>query len=529
MKGQDSTPLFWYPVSKLERVLITTMVMVGFFMAILDTTIVDVVLPKMMGPLSTDLYGIQWVVTSYMTAAAVGLIFVVSLAPWIGYGRTFNIGLAIFTIASFFCANANSLGEMILWRIIQGFGESFITASAQTILIAVYPPEKRGLAMGIFGLGVSFAPALGPTLGGFITEHFSWRWIFYINVPTGIINFLAVLLMLPKDIGKTGKFLFNFRSYTFLSIATVSLLILLSKGQQLGWFQSDLIGYLAFILVISFLLYFISELTSRTPLLDLTIYLIPEFGLTMGFHFFTLGFSMYQVFYLLPLYYENIKGLTTLQTGIHMLAFAAFIGTFSLISGYLSDRIRPERILVFSFIVYTITALLLLPRLEYYTPSLHAALYTVPMGIAMGTFFAPITRITLSNLGPRTGLGVVLLHYQRFIGASFGTAIATNNLEKLKNFYFEQIGIFQNQIYTKWTLSKAYNIADKFFDNKTAYLKTYALTKKAQEIMASSWAFQEVFKRSYFFALIGAIMLFILITRNYLISRQTQKVYSSNS
>ncbi len=506
--------LFYYPVSKLERVLITLMIMVGFFMAILDTTIVDVVLPKMMGPLSTDLYGVQWVVTSYMTAAAVGLIFVVSLAPWIGYGRTFNVGLAIFTVASFFCANANSLGEMILWRVIQGFGESFITASAQTILIAVYPPEKRGLAMGIFGLGVSFAPALGPTLGGFITEHFSWRWIFYINVPTGIINFIAVLMMLPKDIGKTGKFSFNFRSYIFLSVATISLLILLSKGQQLGWFQSDFIAYLAFASGISFLLYFISELASRTPLLDLSIYLIPEFGLTMGFHFFVLGFSMYQIFYLLPLYYENVKGLTTLQTGLHMLAFAAFIGTFSLISGYLSDKIRPERILVFSFTVYSITALFLLPKLEYYTPSWRAAMLTIPVGIAMGTFFAPITRITLSNLGPKTGLGVVLLHYQRFIGASFGTAIATNTLEKVKNFYIEQIGIVQNQIYTKLVLSNPYQLMDKFFTDRIAYLKSYALLKKLQELMATSWAFQEVFRRSYYFALIGASLLFILIIRN---------------
>ncbi|MEO0278488.1 MAG: DHA2 family efflux MFS transporter permease subunit, partial [candidate division WOR-3 bacterium] len=329
MAGATTTN-FYYHVSTLERILITFMVMVGFFMAILDTTIVDVVLPKMMGPLSTDLYGIQWVITSYMTAAAVGLIFVVSLAPWIGYGKTFNIGLVTFTIASFFCASASSLPEMIFWRIIQGLGESFITASAQTILIAIYPPEKRGLAMGIFGLGVSFAPALGPTLGGFITEHFSWRWIFYINIPVGIINSIAAFLLLPKDLGKImDKFLFNFRSYVFLSTATVSLLILLSKGQQLGWFQSDLIATLLFIAIISFLVYFVSEITSKRPLLDLSIYLIPEFGLTMGFHFFTLGFSMYQIFYLLPLYYENVKGLTTLQTGIHMLAFAAFIGTFS--------------------------------------------------------------------------------------------------------------------------------------------------------------------------------------------------------
>ncbi|RUM88988.1 MAG: MFS transporter [Thermodesulfatator sp.] len=504
---------FYYPVSTLDRVLITFIVMVGFFMAILDTTIVDVVVPKMMGPLSTDLYGIQWVVTAYMTAAAVGLIFVVSLARAIGYARTFLFGLALFTFSSAMCGTSHSLASMVFWRSAQGLGESFITASAQTILLAVYPRERHGLAMGIFGLGVSFAPALGPTLGGFLTEHLSWRWVFYVNLPVGILNILAGLFFLPRGIGRTGRFEFNPVSYIFLSTFTVSLLVLLAKGQQLGWFQSRLIGLLGFVAALSLLAYLLSELLSRRPLLDLSIYLIPTFGLTMAYHFFVLGFSMYQVFYLLPLYYENLKGLTTFQAGLHMLAFAAFIGLFSVISGALSDRFRPEYLLMTSFLIYSVCSLFLLPRLNYYTPAFLAALYTVPVGIAMGTFFPPLTRITLSGLGPRTGLGVVLLHYQRFIGGSFGTALATNTLTYRTDFHFQELTALQNPVLVEGVIRKGKAFLEPLFPSGLALHKAQALFFKVERLYAASWAFEDTFRRTYYWALLGAIFLFILFFR----------------
>ncbi|OAQ20953.1 DHA2 family efflux MFS transporter permease subunit [Thermosulfurimonas dismutans] len=517
------TQSFYYPVSPLDRVLITFIVMTGFFMAILDTTIVDIVVPKMMGPLSTDLYGIQWVITAYMTAAAVGLIFVVSLAPRIGYAWTFLSGLTLFTLSSAMCGLAGSLPSMVFWRVMQGLGEAFIAASAQTILLAVYPPERQGLAMGIFGLGVSFAPALGPTLGGFLTEHLSWRWVFYINLPVGVLTLVAGLFFLPRAIGRTGRFEFNPISYIFLTAFTISLLVLLSKGQQLGWFQSTVIGTLAFVSALALVAYLISELLSRKPLLDLSIYLIPEFGLTMAYHFFVLGFSMYQIFYLLPLYYENLKGLTTFQAGLHMLAFASCIGLFSVISGALSDRFKPEYLLVASFFIYSFVSVFLLPRLNYYTPAFTAALYTVPLGMAIGTFFPPLTRITLSNLGPRTGLGVVLMHYQRFIGGSFGTAIATNTLTYRTDFHFQEITGLQNRVLFEKAIQKGTAFLEPFFPSELAIRKAKALMFKVESLYAASYAFQDTFRRTYYFALLGAVFLFILFFRNLYRSYQARR------
>ncbi len=523
---------FHQRITRVERILITIIVMVGFFMAILDTTIVDIVVPKMMGPLSTDLYGIQWVITSYMMAAATGLLFTENFARFIGYPYTFITGLGIFTISSFFCGTAQNLPQMIFFRVVQGLGEAFIAASAQTILIASYPPQRRGLAMGIFGLGVSFAPALGPTLGGFITEHLSWRWIFFVNIPVGILNFIAALLYLPKELGRSKVFQFNYLSYLFIAVATTSLLIMLSKGQQLGWFQSDQILILLFVSLIGFVLYLLSELLSKKPLINLSIYKIPEFGLPMGMHFFTLGFGMYQIFYLLPLYYENLKGLTTFQAGVHILVFACFIGTFSVISGYLSDRFAPGRILLFSSLIFIFTSYYLIPQLNYYTPAWKSSLLCIPLGISMGTFFAPLTAISLRKLGPLTGLGVVLMHYQRFVGGSFGTALATNHLEYYTNENFLRITELQNYGIVKQFLQEKTYFAEKFFPGELAEKKVSALLYKAQYVQALSWGFQETFRAVAFWGLLGFLFLlalFLLKSRGFLKVRDTIKLFKAKS
>ncbi|RLF49247.1 MAG: MFS transporter [Thermoplasmata archaeon] len=502
-------------ISTKERIFITISVMIGTFMAILDTTIVDVVLPKMMGPLSTDLYGIQWVITSYMIAAATALLFVENFSKYIGYSYTFIIGMAIFTFASFFCASATSLAQMITFRSIQGMGEAFIMASAQTILILTYPPEKRGTALGIYGLGVSFAPALGPTAGGFITEHLNWRWVFYINVPIGILNIISSFLVLPKFLGKEKIFHFNFISYLFIALATIFLLIMLSKGQQYGWFQSIFIIKCLFISLISFSLFFASEIWasihSKNTLINWKIFKFPEYSWSMGFYFFILGFVLYQIFYLLPLYYENLKGLTTFQTGLHMLPPAMLIGTCSITAGILSDKFSPSIILVIDWFLLLIITFFIIPKLNYYTPAYKAVILTLPLGISVGIFFSPLTTLAMRNLGKFTGLGVALMHYIRFLGGSFGTAIATNHLERNTKEFFLRINELQNWTYVKHFIYSKVFLIDKFFPLELSIKKSKALLYHAQYIQALSWSFQETFRTIGFWALIAGIFLTGLI------------------
>jgi DHA2 family multidrug resistance protein len=406
---------------------------------------------------------------------------------------------------------AGTLTEMIGSRVVQGFGESFIMASAQTILFAIYPPKKKGLAMGIYAMGVSFAPSLGPTVGGWITDHLSWRWVFFINLPVGLMNFVAGFFFLPMVVRHREKLRFNFVSYILIGSCTASLLILLSKGQQLGWGQSSLIVGLSFAAAIFFLLYLLSEIFSEHKLIDPAIFKHREYTLSMGFYFTTMGLSIYQLFYMLPLYYETLKMLTTFQTGLHMLAFAIFIAMVSPLAGVLSDRFGAQKVLVGSATIYLITSYFLIPSLNYYTPSVRAAILTIPLGISLGAFFAPVSALALGKLGNQTAQGVSLMHYLRFLGGSLGTAIATNHLEKSQALHFENIGLLQNHAYiNQWLAQRAVEL-ERYFPPGLAETKARILLGTAQGLQARSFAFQDAFRNGFIFAVIGTFFLALLI------------------
>ncbi len=499
-------------ISLVERSFLTVIIIVGVFMAILDTTIVEVIVPKIMAPLSTDLYGVQWVITSYMIAAATGLLLVENLSKTFGLKMVFLAGLVLFTSASFMCGHAKSLAEMVSFRTAQGLGEAFIVATAETMLFTIYPPERRGTAMGIYALSVSFAPALGPTLGGYITEHLNWRYVFFINVPTGILNILAAFLFIPKIMKRREKFGLNFASFFFVSLATIALLTLLSKGQQKGWFQSMFITKLAIVSASSYLIYAICEILSKKPLVDFSIFKLLEFRSAMGIYFFILGLCMYQIFYLLPLYYEKLRFLSTLSTGLHLMPMALTVGLFSIISGILSDKIGSEKVLVASAIILIWGIYFVLPCLDYYTPKLKSTIITLPFGIGIGMFFAPITTLALRNLGDKTNLGVSLMHYIRFVGGSFGTALATNTFQKRIAFHYDEICALQNRnlFYVNKLVYLWQSKISLIFHHNLAVCKAKALLGYAIKIQAMSFSFQDTFRRSIVYALIGCFFLLLL-------------------
>lgn len=498
-------------ISGLERGIITVIVMVGAFMAILDTTIVDIIVPKITAPLQTDYYGVQWVITAYMMASATMLI----LAEWLdknfGLRKIYILGVAVFTLASFWCGVSSSLEEMITARALQGVGEAFIMATSQTILFSVYPPEKKGIAMGIFGLGVSFAPSIGPTLGGYITEYLDWRWVFFINVPFGILTVISAIFFLPETSLKRVKESLNFISFGLLSTFTISTLILLSKGQQYGWFNSDLIVYLFIISIFALLLYLLSELISKKPLIDFSIFKDKNFFVGLSVYFLLLGFSMYQIFYLIPIYFENLKQLSTLEAGIHILGMAFFIALFSPIAGLLSDKIGEKYVLYMAGILYILSALVILPSLDYFTPSIKGALMLIPLGTSMGMFFAPATTLALRNLGEKTSLGTGLLHYSRFIGGSFGTAIATNNLYKYSYEHFDGVTQMQETGFISQKLAEFKAMFLESFDMEKAEKLSNALLYKLQSLYALSWSFQDTFFIAGLWGVLGALPLLILV------------------
>ncbi len=498
----------------MERALPTFIVIVGTFMAILDTTIVDIALPKMIAPLKTDLYGIQWVVTAYMIAAAVSLSFLEWFERVIGLKLMYVIGIFLFALSSYLCGISTELYQMIIFRSLQGVAEALIMVSAQAILFAIYPPEKRGFAMGIFSLGVSFAPAVGPTLGGWLTEHINWNWIFFINVPIGFFLTLASIFFLQVPQKKEKIPPFNFLSFGFISLATIFTLIVLSKGQQYGWFTSNFIAFLSLGAVISYVAYLITDLGSKNRLVELSVFKSLNFTVAFLVFMFVLGFSMYAIFYALPLYFEFLKGLSTFTTGLLLLPFAFSIGLFSIVAGALSDRWSPVGTLFIAVVVYMVSIYGFFVHFDLYTPKAQASLELTLMGAGMGLFFAPITLIALRGLEHKTILVISLLDYIRFIGGSFGTALATNILKGNASFHYDEISTLQGR---SWNLveQKLESLAHHFLAGshslQEALLKANYAVAQLKAKLALSYAFQDLFVWCGIFSIVGIIPIAFLI------------------
>ena len=487
-------------LSKFNFIISVVLVIIGAFMAVLDTTVVDIIIPKLRGPLSTDLYGVQWVITAYMLSAAVALLIVEWVLKHYGYKWVFVIAVGIFTLASFMCGISNSLGFIIFARTIQGFAEAFIMVTAQAILFSIFPPEKKGIAMGVFALGVAFAPAIGPTLGGYLTEYFGWRSVFFVNVPIGIILVVFSSLILTET-GIKEKYPLNFLSVVFLSIFTLALLIILSKGQQYGWFKSKFIVYLAFIAWGGFLAFVINEYYSKIRLFTYSLFKNPYYTLGILIYFVLLGFSMYQYFYLVPIYYEQIKGLNSIQTGLGVLGFGIWIGIVSLVAGFLSDKFSPVPVLFVGAIVYLFSSYFF-TTLNYYTPFYEAVIKTMPFGIAMGLFFAPITTLVMQNAGKKIEQAITTMDYVRFIGGSFGTAIATNNMIFYKNKEFDGMVILQNRDILEELLEKLAHLIGP---------ASKALFMRVEAFFSFDYGFKYVWMDAGFWGVIGSVFVFSLL------------------
>ncbi|VAW33878.1 Efflux pump transporter (MSF type) of tripartite multidrug efflux system in Aquificae, partial [hydrothermal vent metagenome] len=229
------------------------------------------------------------------------------------------------------------------------------------------------------------------------------------------------------------------------------------------------------------------------------------------FYFLVMGLAIYQLFYLLPLYYETVKHLGTFDTGIHMLTFAIFIAILSPVAGILSDRFGPPKVLVVSTIIFLITSFYLIPSLNYYTPSVRAAIITIPLGIALGSFFAPVSAMALGNLGSQTSQGVSIMHYFRFLGGSLGTAIATNTLEFRQAVHYDGIGILQNHDYVLNFINSTGHKLTAFMPADLATARGYGFLARVQNLKALSLSFQDTFRHTSLFGALGSIFLILLI------------------
>lgn len=411
--------------------LIALAVMLAPFMEVLDTSVANVALPHIGGNLSATPEEATWVLTSYLVSNAIILPMTGWLGNYFGRRRLFLLCVMLFTFASVLCGMATSLSFLIAARILQGLGGGAMVPIAQAILLESFPVSKRGAAMAAFSMGIIVAPILGPTLGGWITDNYSWRWIFYINLPVGILAFLLgeELIEDPPYIGRNKRASVDFAGFALLAIWLGTLQIILDQGQEKDWFASDLICWLGAISAVSMIVFLIWELRVEHPVVDLRV--LGNRNFSTGLLLITMvGVVLYGTTAAIPIYLQTLMGYTALGSGLTLSprGLAAFVTTIMM--GRLVGRVRNRYLLMIGFALVAESSFML-GNINLSTDMAHVIWPSVVNGIGISFIFVPLTTSAVAymrqdQMGNATGL----YNLMRNIGGSLGIALVTTMLAR---------------------------------------------------------------------------------------------------
>ncbi len=325
---------------RANRWAVLVIIVAGTFMAILDANVVNVALPYMMSTFGVDREQIEWVATGYMLASAVVMPLVGWMASQMSYKSIYLGCLSLFTVGSFACAFSWSFSSLIAFRIIQALGGGAIQPIGMAIVAELFEPHERGKALGIYGTGIMVGPALGPTLGGYLTSTFTWRTIFSVNIPIGILVVaMGMIIMRPLRAPGRGR-QFDFVGFGFLALMLVAGLTALSEGQTKGW-SSDYIHVCEALTVIGFVMFVSVELAVEHPLLDLRLFFIRNYGLSVILSILR-AVGLFGSVFLFPLFLENLMGYTPVDAGLWMIPGAVAVAITMPIAGRMADRYRPS-------------------------------------------------------------------------------------------------------------------------------------------------------------------------------------------
>jgi DHA2 family multidrug resistance protein len=406
--------------------LIAVAVMAATFMEILDTSVANVSLPHIAGNLSATTEEATWVLTSYLVSNAI----VLPITGWLGirFGRRrlLTMCIGIFTLASILCGMAPSLGFLIVARVLQGIGGGAMQPIAQAVLLESFPPEKRGVAMATYGMGVIVAPILGPTLGGWITDNYSWRWIFYINVPVGIFAILMVQAVIedPPYIKHAKSERVDFLGFSFLAIWLGTLQVILDKGQQEDWFESTWISWFAVISLVCFLSFLLRELRTEYPIVNLRI--LKNRNFAAGILLITcLGGVLYGTTAALPIFLQTLMGYPALQSGFALSprGLGAFVTTF--VVGRLVGRVRNRILMIIGFTLLAASSFWM-GHINMSMSVWNVIWPSVLNGVAISFIFVPLTTAAMGYLRQdQMGNATGIFNLMRNLGGSFGIAMVS--------------------------------------------------------------------------------------------------------
>lgn len=402
-------------------------------MQVIDSSIVNVALPAMMGNLGASLDQIAWISTGYILSSVV----IIPLTGWLGdrFGRKryFVSSILIFTFASIFCGISGSFSALIFWRVIQGLGGGALMTVSQAVLFESFPTEEAGTAMALFGLGVMVGPTIGPTLGGWLTDNFSWPWIFYINVPVGILAAMMITTYV-NDTSERKIRTIDFAGIAILIISAVSLQYVLEHGQRDDWFRSNLISGLTFTGLIAGAALVWRELTTPDPVIDFRVLRHRPMwvGTLLGV---VLGLGLYASVFTLPIFLQGTLHMTAEQTGLILLPGSLSTAFSMLVAGRLIRRLDGRIMVTVGALVFALS----MWQMSQITSLSGAEDFTIPLilrGIGLGLMFVPLTTMTLASLeGHELAQGSGLYNFFRQMGGSFGIAMVATLLTRYTTSY----------------------------------------------------------------------------------------------
>ena len=411
------------PVYPKNKWLIAAAVTFGTLMGTIDTSIVNVALPHLRGTLSATVEEITWVSTGYVVASVI----IMPLTAWLGarFGRkrVYLAGLLLFLVGSLFCGTARTLPTLVVFRIIQGFGAGSLQPTEQAILRETFPPNEQGMAMGLYGFAIMLGPAIGPTLGGFIVDNYSWPWIFYINLPVGAVGLFMVWRVVhdpPYLVRVKGKV--DYAGMVMLVVGLGALQTLLEWGEKDDWFESRTNVAMAMIATASLVMFCAHELTTKEPVVNLRV--LKNRSLSTGTIIgAVLGAVLFSTMFLLPVYMQEFLRYDAMQTGLALMPRSLVMLVTIPIVGAIYNRISPKLVIAFGLGLGAFTCFQM-SRFNLQTSREQILVPQMIQGVALACIFIPLSTVALATIDRRrmsdaTGLNNLV----RQLGGSFGVAI----------------------------------------------------------------------------------------------------------
>jgi DHA2 family multidrug resistance protein len=501
----------WRP--KYNPWLIAVVVALAAFMEVLDTSIANVALPYMAGNLGASNSQSTWVLTSYLVSNAIVLPISGWLAGTLGRKRFFITCLFLFTLSSLLCGIAPSLGLLLLFRVLQGAGGGGLQPMAQAILADTFPPQQRGLAFALYGITAVMAPTIGPTLGGWMTFNYSWRWIFFINLPVGLATFFLVRRFVedPPYLSrlKAAGVRLDYIGIALLTLGIGALQVLLDKGQEDDWFGSRFITTLAIVAAVCLISLIIWEWFHEAPIVDVRLFKSFNFA-SSNLMMFTLGIMLFSSLVLMPQFLQTLMGYTSELAGLALSAGGLTLLFEMPITGQLTTKVQARYVIAFGWLCLALAMFYSTKRIDLLISFSTAVWLRVAQVIGLGFLFVPITLVAYIGIAPEKNNAVAgIVNFMRNIGSSVGTSVVTTMIAR-RSQYHQEILIdyaragnpnFQNSVN-----GLAQRLAHSGLGAHEAQRQAYARIYQAIQAQAGSLAYVDTFM----VLAVGAAIMFFL-------------------